>query len=122
MWKTAWDTSSGMLQLFFAILIGAALLPAQTRPPRLIDCHVHHNGDPAFLDKLVARLDQADGLAFLLVKPKDIAAVKTFIAAHPNRLIGFGDIQLDAPDVLATVDRAHQAGFRGLGEITSPKY
>src|SRR5207244_2963995 len=103
MWKTAWDTSRGMLQLFLAIFIGAALLPAQTRPPRLIDCHVHHNGDRAFLDKLVARLDQANGLAFLLVKPNDIAGVKTYIEAHPNRLIGFGDIRLDAPNVPSDV-------------------
>jgi uncharacterized protein len=111
-----------MVQLFAAFLLAAALLPAQTTAPRLIDCHVHHNGDPAFLEKLVSRLDKEEGLAFLLIKPNDFAGVKKFIAAHPNRLIGFGDIRLDAPDALAEIDRAHQMGFRGLGEITQPKY
>jgi hypothetical protein len=111
-----------MLQLFVAVLITAALLPAQTRAPRLIDCHVHHNGEHAFLDKLTARLDQADGLAFLLVKPADIDNVKPYIEEHRNRLIGFGDISLDSPNVLADIDHAHKAGFRGLGEITKPQY
>jgi predicted TIM-barrel fold metal-dependent hydrolase len=111
-----------MVQLFAVFLMAAALLSAQTTPPRLIDCHVHYNGDRTFLDKLVARLDKADGLAFLLVAPKDIDAVKAFIVAHPTRLIGFGDIRLDSPGALADVDHAHQAGFRGLGEITNPQY
>jgi predicted TIM-barrel fold metal-dependent hydrolase len=111
-----------MLQLFAAMLMAAALLSAQTRAPRLVDCHVHYNGDRSFLDKLTARLDKADGIAFLLVKPEDIDAVKPYIAAHRNRLIGFGDISLDAPGVLADIDRAQRAGFRGLGEITQPQY
>jgi predicted TIM-barrel fold metal-dependent hydrolase len=111
-----------MLQLFAAALMAASLLSAQTRAPRLVDCHVHYNGERAFLDQLTARLDKAEGIAFLLVKPDDIDSVKPYIAAHPNRLIGFGDISLDAPGVLADIDRAHRAGFRGLGEITKPQY
>jgi hypothetical protein len=103
-------------------LISAALLSAQTKAPRLVDCHVHYNGDRAFLDRLIARLDKADGIAFVLVKPEDIDSVKPYIASHSNRLIGFGDISLDAPGVLADIDHAHRAGFRGLGEITKPQY
>ncbi len=103
-----------------ALILGAAAALAQA-PPKLIDAHVHHNGDPAFLEKLVARLDQVDGLAFLLTRPRDLDSVKTFIARHPNRIIGFGDIQLDDPDALKQIDQFHAAGFRGLGEITKPK-
>ncbi len=104
----------------FALILSAAAALAQA-PPKLIDAHVHHNGDPAFLEKLVARLDQVDGLAFLLTRPRDLDSVKTFIARHPNRIVGFGDIQLDDPDALKQVDQFHTAGFRGLGEITTPK-
>src|SRR5260370_39734809 len=88
--------------------------------PRLVDAHVHHNGDPAFLQKLVAKLDAASGVAFLLTAPKDLDSVKAFMTAHPNRLIGFGSIQLDDPNVLELIDRFHAAGFRGLGELTGP--
>src|SRR5882672_6749596 len=93
---------------------------ALAAPPRLVDAHVHHNGDPAFLQKLVDRLAAADGVASLLTEPKDLASVKAFMADHPNRLIGFGSIRLDDARALELIDRFHAAGFRGLGEMTGP--
>jgi predicted TIM-barrel fold metal-dependent hydrolase len=105
--------------LLVLFMLASGRLMAQPRP-RLVDAHVHHNGDPAFLRKLVARLDAVDGMAFLLTAPKDLESVRKFIAEHRNRLIGFGSIQLDDPRALELVDRFHAAGFRGLGEITSP--
>jgi predicted TIM-barrel fold metal-dependent hydrolase len=108
--------------LFFtlSLLTMAKSLHAQGVEPRLIDAHVHYNGDPAFLDKLVAKLDAVEGLAFLLVKPKDLESAQAGIAKHPNRLIGFGEISLDDPRAVDLVDVFHNTGFRGLGEITSP--
>src|SRR5712692_4307505 len=108
---------------FFALCAFAifpALALAQAARPKIIDAHLHHNGDPAFLEKLLAKLNSVDGLAFLLTAPRDLEQVRAFIAQHPNRLIGFGDIKLDDPQALELVDRFHAAGFRGLGEITSP--
>jgi len=88
--------------------------------PRLIDAHLHHNGDPAFLDKVVTKLDSVDGLAFILTTPKDLESVRAFVARYPSRLVGFGDIKLDDPQALELVDRFHAAGFRGLGEFSGP--
>ncbi len=102
------------------LLAGAGILRAQSFPPTIIDVHVHYNGDPAFLDKLVAKLDTVDGLALLITSPKDLDSVKAFIAKHPNRLMGLGSISLDDPLALDQVDRFHAAGFRGLGEIMAP--
>src|SRR4029077_5664041 len=42
------------------------------------------------------------------------------IAKHSNQFIGFGEISLDDPRALDLVDMFQKAGFRGLGEITSP--
>ncbi len=106
--------------MFLTLLASLGTLAAQTAPPRLIDAHVHHNGDPAFLEKLVARLDSVDGLALLLTAPKDLDSVKAFIAKHPNRILGMGDISLDDPRAVELVDRFHAAGFRGLGELSGP--
>jgi hypothetical protein len=92
---------------------------AQTRAPKLIDVHEHFDGEPGMLQQLLAKLDAADGIGFLLVTPKGFPEAAKFIAEHPNRLIGFGDIKLDDADVLDQIDRFHKAGFRGLGEITS---
>lgn len=105
---------------FLVFVTLSPLAFGQGKQPKIIDAHLHHNGDPAFLAKLAAKLDSVDGLAFLLTVPKDLEQVKAFIAQHPNRLIGFGDMQLDDPNALELVDRFHAAGFRGLGEISSP--
>jgi len=93
---------------------------AQTVAPKLIDCHVHYNGDPEFIHKLLAKLETVDGLAFLLVRHDDLVTAKPFIDKAPNRLIGFGNIDLDDPRALELVDEFHAAGFRGLGELETP--
>jgi uncharacterized protein len=91
-----------------------------TAPPGLIDAHLHHNGDPAFLDKVVAKLGSVNGLAFILTTPKDLESVQAYLARYPSRLVGFADIKLDDPQALELVDRFHAAGFRGLGEFSGP--
>jgi hypothetical protein len=102
------------------LVVVANALQAQTRAPRVIDAHLHHNGDPAFLERLTARLDSVDGLALLITAPKDLTNVTAYIGKHPNRLMCMGEIQLDDPVAIAQVDRFHAAGCRGLSEITSP--
>ena len=37
---------------------------AQSVAPKIIDCHIHYNGDPEFLQKLLSKLASVDGLAF----------------------------------------------------------
>lgn len=93
---------------------------AQTSQPKILDAHIHHNGDPAFLVKLTAKLDSVDGMALLITAPKDLAAVTAFIKQHPNRLKCLGELRLDDPTAVSLVDLFHEAGCPGLGEITSP--
>ena len=89
--------------------------------PRIIDCHHHYNGDPAYMEKVVAKLESVDGMALMLTKPKDLDNAKKFVDQYPQRLVGIGEIDLDDPDAAATVDRVHEMGFRGLGELENPK-
>src|SRR5712692_819711 len=102
------------------ILTCCSLVHAQ-HAPKLIDAHLHYSRDPAFLKQLLAKLDEVDGLAFLLVDPKDFGGVKDSVKQHSNRLVGFGEIQLDNPKVVEQIDQFHAAGFRGLGELSGPK-
>jgi uncharacterized protein len=95
---------------------------SQTAPPKLIDCHVHHDGAQDFLEKLVTKMEALQGMSLLITMPKDLDQVTAFMKSHPGRLIGLGQIDLDAPDALENVDRFHNAGFRGLGELTKPHY
>ena len=101
------------------LLLVAPLAWTQDHMPKLIDVHIHYDGEPGILEKLLTKLDANDGLAFLLTTPAGFPQASRFIHEHPGRLIGFGDIKLDDPDVLQQIDRFHAAGFRGLGEITT---
>jgi uncharacterized protein len=110
------------MKLSLGLFWGCALALAQNQAPKLIDCHVHHNGEKAFLDQLIAKLDAVDGMALLITAPADIKDVSAAISKHPARLVGLGEIKLDDPKAVALVDRFHEAGFRGLGELTGPQY
>ncbi|MBZ2179679.1 MAG: amidohydrolase family protein [Acidobacteriota bacterium] len=110
------------LLVLLAGLTGLPLLAADADRPKLIDAHVHYNGDPAFLAKFLAKLESVNGQALLIAAPKDIPAIKEFTAAHPGRFHGLGQMSLDHPDALKLVDEFHNAGFRGLGELTGPEY
>lgn len=103
----------------FVFLALSLNLFSQSAMPKLIDVHEHFNGEPGVLDQLLSKLDAVDGMSILLVTPQALPVASEFIGKHRNRFVGFGDINLDAPDVLEQIDRFHQAGFRGLGEITS---
>jgi len=108
-----------LLSVLLPIVLGMSA-KAQPVAPRIIDCHVHYNGDPEFLQKLLSKLASVDGLAFLLVSPADLATAKPVIDKAPNRLIGFGTLDLDDPRALELIDEFHAAGFRGLGEMEFP--
>lgn len=97
-------------------------MAAQRAPgqPKIFDCHNHYNGDPAYGEKLVELLESMDGMAFLLTEPKDFESAKKLIAKYPKRLMGLGEPSLDDAHVTDWVDRFHDAGFRGLGELEFP--
>ncbi|HET7215176.1 MAG TPA: amidohydrolase family protein [Terriglobia bacterium] len=107
-------------RLFFVALICLFVcgpLLAQSTQPKLIDGHVHYNGDPAFLQQLLQKLDSVDGVAFLLVPPDEMDTAVPVIHAHPNRLVGFAEIDMDSAHAVEDIDLAHEAGFRGIGEL-----
>lgn len=107
-----WTLVLGLLSISLSAL-------AQPHAPKLIDVHVHYDGEPWFLEKLLDKLNANDGLVFLLTTSKGFPTASGFIRQHPNRFVGFADIKLDDPNALNEIDRFHDAGFRGLGEITS---
>ena len=108
-----------LLSILLPFVLGMSA-NAQSAAPKIIDCHIHYNGDPEFLQKLLSKLASVDGLAFLLVSPADLATAKPVIDKAPNRLVGFGALDLDNPRALELVDEFHAAGFRGLGEMEFP--
>ncbi len=108
----------------FWLLVFVCVIPkavwGQGSQPKIIDAHHHHNGDPAYLKKLAAKLDSLDGMALLITAPSDLKSVTGFIKEHPNRLRCLGELKLDDPVAVSLVDRFHEAGCVGLGELTQP--
>jgi predicted TIM-barrel fold metal-dependent hydrolase len=101
-------------------MIGCHALWGQPALRGLVDAHVHYNGDKAFLEKMVARLDPFDGTALILTESKHIPDVTAAIKQHPKRFVGIGSLKLDDPNAVGLVDKFHEAGFRGLGELSGP--
>lgn len=102
------------------VLLAPVMAWGQAAQPKIIDAHIHHNGEISFLRKLAARLRAADARGLLITAPKDLDSVKSFMEQNPNRLAGLGEIKLDDPNAVELVDRFHAAGFPGLGELTRP--
>ena len=88
----------------FSVVI---LALAQAGTPRLIDVHMHYNGEPGVLEKLLAKLNAVDGMAILLTTPQGLPEATKFIREHPDRFVGFGDVKLDDANVLDEIDRFH---------------
>ncbi len=99
----------------------AFTLALSAQRPKLIDAHVHYNGDPAFLTQYTQKLKAAGGRALLIAESKHIPVVTEFMTKNPGLLYGLGQMSLDHPDALKLVDEFHNAGFRGLGELTGPE-
>jgi hypothetical protein len=102
-------------------LLLPCVLSAQTHAPKLVDVHVHFNGEQGVLASMLDKLNRVDGLAILLATPKGLQEAEGFVHDHPDRFVGFCDVKLDDPGVLRQVDHCHEIGFRGLGEITSTR-
>ena len=109
-----------VLPVLTFFVAGIQALFGQAGQHGLVDVHLHHNGQRAFLQQMLTRLDKYDGTGFLLTEPKDLQDVQAFIQEHPKRFVGFGSIKLDDAQAVALVDRFHAAGFRGLGEMSGP--
>src|SRR5262249_24761587 len=101
-------------------ILGCHALCGQAVLRGLVDAHVHYNGDKTFLEKMAARLDPFDGTAFILTQPNEIPDVLAAMKQYPKRFVGLGSIRLDDPQAVSLVDKFHEAGFRGLGELTGP--
>jgi hypothetical protein len=89
---------------------------------RIVDMHVHFRPDePGFVDNLLKLADRINLTACLLTPfiHREIAVAAA--RQHPQRIIPFGAIKLDAPDVIDQVKELHSLGYRGLGEISSMK-
>ena len=87
--------------------------------PRYVDAHIHWDKRANFVEDLVRIYRKNNAVACLSAEREEFDALKAAAKKHPDIIIPFYWIDLDDSDVLAQIDRAHTAGFKGL-KIHSP--
>ena len=97
---------------------------------RIVDIHVHFDEkNPHFIDDLVKVAEPLNMTACVLTPYPRRRVIADAAKQYPTRIIPFGSVDLDAPDVVRQVQELHTLGYRGLGELefvkrayTDPSY
>jgi len=80
--------------------------------------HVHFDEkNPNFIGDLLKICDRLHLTACVLTPFANRKVVLDAAKQHPNQIIPFGFVDLDAPDVVKQVEELHAMGYRGLGEM-----
>jgi len=95
---------------------------ASTASDRIVDVHLHFDEKiPTFLDDFFRVSDKLNLTACMLTPFAQRKVVAEAARTHPTRIIPFGYVELDAPDVAQQVREFHDLGYRGLGELEFPR-
>jgi predicted TIM-barrel fold metal-dependent hydrolase len=97
---------------------------------RIIDMHVHFDEkNPNFVGDLVKVCERLNMTACVLTPYPNRKLIAEAAQQHPTRIVPFGFVDLDAPDVVQQVEELHTLKYRGLGELefvkkpyTDPSY
>lgn len=111
---------------FHGILSDASDKVAQ----RIVDMHVHFDEkNPNFIADLVKVCERLNMTACVLTPYLNRKVVAEAAKQYPARIVPFGFVDLDAPDVVRQVEELHTLNYRGLGELefvkkpyTDPSY
>ncbi|MEQ1354456.1 MAG: amidohydrolase family protein [Candidatus Acidiferrum sp.] len=86
---------------------------------RIVDMHVHYrHHEPDFLDTFLKLADKLNLTGCLLTPFEHRKIVADAAKQHPTKIIPFGALHLDSPDVTNQMAELHDLGYRGLGEIS----
>ena len=97
---------------------------------RIVDMHVHFDEkNPNFIADLVKVAERLNLTACVLTPYANRKVIAEAAKQYPARIVPFGYVDLDAPDVVQQVQELHTLNYRGLGELefvkkpyTDPSY
>jgi hypothetical protein len=85
---------------------------------RIVDMHVHFDAkNPNYIEDFLKVSERLNLTALMLTPFENRKVVAEAAKQHPTRIVPFGYVDLDAPDVVHQVEEFHSMGFRGLGEL-----
>jgi predicted TIM-barrel fold metal-dependent hydrolase len=93
------------------------------QPPRrfIIDSHQHFEDKPDYITRLVGMYRPRRAMACVLTPMAGFEVVKRAAADHPDVVIPYGQINVDAPESLAEIGKFAAAGFKGI-KMHSPRH
>jgi uncharacterized protein len=102
----------------------------EKRADRIVDMHVHFDEKNSnFIADLVKVSERLNLTACVLTPYPHRKLVAEAAKQYPARIVPFGYVDLDAPDVVQQVEELHTLNYRGLGELefvrkpyTDPSY
>ena len=112
--------SIGLFTCLATAGVGTILVAQDASSRFKIDSHYHYRDEPGFIEKTVKIYREYNAMVCVLTWPENLGELKAAVEKYPDVIIGYGRISLDDPQAVEQIDRFHQAGFRGIGEITRP--
>jgi len=113
------ETLAAGAGLAFARSLTAAAQP----PPRrlIIDSHQHYEDRRDYVSKLVETYRARQAMACVLTPMAGFEVIRKAAADHPDVVIPYGQINVDAPESLAEIEKFAAAGFKGI-KMHSPRH
>ncbi len=114
-------TMSNTLRLLSGVLAWVCLASwaSAQAVPRYVDVHIHYEERANFFEDLVRVYREHKALACLSATREHFDKLKAAAKQYPDVIVPVLWIDLDDADVVDQIDRAHEAGFKGL-KIHSP--
>src|SRR5713101_2406998 len=101
-----------------AMVLGDEKASSNKTAGRIVDIHVHFDEKkPNYIDDFLKLSDRLNLTACMLTPFANRNVVAEAAKQHPTKIIPFGFVDLDAPDVAKQVAELHAMGYRGLGEL-----
>jgi uncharacterized protein len=91
--------------------------PNYSTPPFIIDDHVHARADDAWEKSFLEVYTRHNAMACCFYSMNELDRGIAFSKAHPDRVIPYATVDIDSPTVLKDIQKVHDMGFRGLGEL-----
>lgn len=104
------------------MVAGALALPLPQAPRRLIiDSHQHFEDRPDYITRLLNIYRSRHARACVLTPMSGFEVIRKAAADHPDVVIPYGQINVDAPEALAEIEKFAAAGFKGI-KMHSPRH
>ena len=92
--------------------------PTSSGKGRIVDIHVHFDAkNPNYIEDFLKVSERLNLTALMLTPFENRKVVAEAAKKHPSRIVPFGYVELDDPNVVKQVEELHSMGFRGLGEL-----